>query len=393
MDLSERLKRMQDEAVAIRRDLHRHPELGFQEVRTAGIVAAHLRELGAAVRTQVGKTGVVGTLEGGSPGRSILVRADMDALPIAEDTGSDYASHVPGVMHACGHDAHTTIALMASKALAELRHQFNGTVSFVFQPAEEGLGGARAMLKDGLLEMVKPDVALALHVWEEARAGQAGVTPGPVLASSDGFTATFSGRGGHGAKPHLSDDVITAASHFVTAIHTVVARNVDPVDTAVVSVGQFNAGSTPNTLPAKAELNGTVRTYRPEVRSAVLDRVRALGQGIAAAFGVDLDCQIAGGTPAVVNDPAVTAIVRATAEDMLGPENVLTNAHIMASEDMALILQQVPGCYIFLGVRGKGDAVQHPVHHPRFDLDERALIVGAELLVRSTLKCLEGTPI
>jgi amidohydrolase len=389
MELSERIQGLQEEAVAIRRDLHCHPELGFHEVRTAGIVADFLRQQGAQVRTQVGGTGVVGTVKGISPGKSVMVRADMDALPISEETGADYASRVPGVMHACGHDAHTTIALMAAKILAEERDCFKGSVSFVFQPAEEGLGGARAMLEDGLLELTRPDCALALHVWEEAEVGQAGITAGPVLASSDGFRVEFSGQGGHGAKPHLSDDVITAASHFVTALHTVVARNVDPIDTAVVSVGRFNAGNAANVLPPTAELSGTVRTYLAPVRERVLTRIRELGEGIASAFGIGFDCQINDGTPAVVNDRDVTAAVQQTATAILGEGNVITDVRIMASEDMALVLQQVPGCYVFLGVCGKGDATQHPVHHPGFDIDERALLVGTELLARSALRCLD----
>ena len=390
MELNVDFHSFREQAVSIRRDLHQHPELGFQETRTAGIVAGFLEQLGLEVRAGVARTGVVGVLRGANPGRTVLLRADMDALPITEATGADYASQTPGVMHACGHDAHTTMALIAAGALSSVVDSLRGQVAFAFQPAEEGDGGAQAMLDDGLLDMVSPDVALAQHVWEQGRAGQAAITPGPVLASCDTLPLLFEGRGGHGAKPHLSDDVIAAASQFVTALQTVVSRSVDPVDTAVVSIGRFHAGSAHNILPARAELSGTVRTYDPEVRAVVLRRIEEIGRGVSEAFGVRFELEVSGSTPPTVNDPAVTEVVRQAASDLLGAENVFSDHRIMASEDMALILKRVPGCYIFLGVAADSDNPVHPVHHPKFDIDEEALLVGAELLATASIGCLEA---
>jgi amidohydrolase len=379
---------IRQEAIALRRDLHRHPELGFEEVRTSGIVSTYLNDMGLTISTGIGKTGVVGVLEGEPGGGHVLVRVDMDALPIQEETGAEYASENPGVMHACGHDGHTTIGLMAAKLLSEKRNRFQGKISFVFQPAEEGLGGARAMMDDGLLS-TRPERALALHLWNQSPVGQVAITSGPVLASSDAFMIKIDGKGGHGAVPHLANDVIVAACQMVSAFQTVTSRSVDPMKTAVLSVGRISSGQAANVLPERAELTGTIRTYDLEVRDLVIRRMNEIGAGIAQAMGATFAMEITGGTPPVVNDPEVTRIAHTSAERMFGSQNVDAGHRIMASEDMALILEKIPGCYIFLGSANKDKGLDFPHHHPRFDFDEEALILGAGLLAQVAVDCLE----
>ena len=389
MDIG-RMEALRDESVAIRRDLHRHPELGFQETRTAGIVARFLEDLGLSVETGVGRTGVVGRLDGSSGGRTVLVRADMDALPIQEENETDYASTVPGVMHACGHDGHTAIGLMAAKLLAERSDEFTGTVLFAFQPAEEALGGAQAMIDDGLLSDPAPDCALAVHLWNQAPAGKVVVGSGPVLASADAFRIVIRGRGGHGAVPHLSTDVVTAACQMVVAFQTIISRSVDAMTPAVLSVGQVHAGQAVNILPERAEVSGTIRTFEAPVRDLVIGRMKEIGNGVASALGVEFEMAVDGSVPPTVNDPDVSALVKAVAVETLGSTNVLPDHRTMASEDMALVLTRVPGCYIFLGSANPNEGPAYPHHHPRFDFDESALPIGAELLARSAMRCCEA---
>jgi amidohydrolase len=379
---------LREEAVRIRRNLHRHPELGFEENRTSGIVADFLRKLDLDIKTGVGKTGVVGELVGAPGDGHVLVRVDMDALPIQEETEAEYASEVPGVMHACGHDGHTTIGLMAAKLLSRNRDRLRGKITLVFQPAEEGLGGARAMLDDGLLTS-QPARALAVHLWNGAPLGKVAVTSGPVLASADGFKILICGKGGHGAVPHLANDVIVAASQMITAFQTVTSRSVDPMETAVLSVGQMSAGNAANVLPERAHMTGTIRTYRKEVRELVVRRMKEIGDGIAAAMGVEFELELTSGTPPVVNDQTVTKIAQRAATNMFGPENVDQGHRIMASEDMSLILEKIPGCYIFLGSANSDKGLDYPHHHPKFDFDEDALMLGARLLAQTAVDCLE----
>ena len=390
MDMKERVEALRDETVAIRRDLHRHPELGFQETRTSGIVSEFLEGLGLSVRTGVGRTGVVGRLDGSPGGRTVLVRVDMDALPLQEESQTDYASTVPGVMHACGHDGHTTIGLMAAKLLSQLPEELPGTILFVFQPAEEALGGAQAMLDDGLLSDLAPDCALAVHLWNQAPVGQVVVGSGPVLASADTFRIVIHGRGGHGAVPHLSADVVTATCQMVTAFQTIVSRSVDAMASAVLSVGQIHAGQAVNILPERAEVSGTIRTFETPVRNLVIRRMREIGTGVASALGVEFEMEIHGSVPPTVNDPRVAALVKAVAVDALGSANVLPDHKTMASEDMSLVLARVPGCYIFLGSANPDLGPAYPHHHPRFDFDEGALLIGTELVARAAMRCCEG---
>ncbi len=360
---------------ALRRDFHRHPELGFQEQRTARIVAAELSQLGMEVQTGVGQTGVVGLLAGQRPGPTVLLRFDMDALPISEENDVDYRSQNDGVMHACGHDGHMAIGLGVARLLAARRAQMAGALKFVFQPAEEGLGGAFAMIADGVLQNPRPDVALALHLWNHLPVGLVRVADGPCMASSSVFTLSVRGKGGHGAAPHKATDPVLAAAHIVAALQSIVSRNVDPLDSVVVTVGQFSAGSSFNVIPERAELRGTVRSYDAGTHRLIYRRILEMARNMATAFGCEAGMETVAIVPAVVNDPAVVHVVRAAAAAVVGPQNVV-GGRDMASEDMGHILEEVPGCYFFVGSCNEAAEYHFPHHHPRFDFDERAMITG-----------------
>lgn len=375
---------------ALRRDFHQHPELGFQEIRTAGIVARELRELGLEVSTGIGKTGVVALLEGEQPGATLLLRFDMDALPIAEATSAPYASTAPGVMHACGHDGHTAIGLTVARLLHAHRSQLRGTVKFVFQPAEEGLGGAEAMLKDGVLRNPRPDAALALHLWNSHPVGWLGISAGAVMAASETFRISLQGRGGHGALPNLAIDPVFAAAQIVSALQSVVARNVSPMETAVLSVTALRAGDTFNVIPDKAELQGTIRTFNPVVRSLILRRFDEIVRGVAAALGCEATIEIVEVTPAVVNHPQVTASVQQTAARLFPQVDVQTNYATMGSEDMAYLMQEIPGCYFFVGSANPAAGLNAAHHHPKFDFDESVLPNAAALMASAALDWLSG---
>lgn len=373
----------------LRRDFHRHPELGFQEIRTAGIVARELSQLGIEVSSGVGKTGVIGILEGDHPGPTVLVRFDMDALPIEEETDAEYASLNPGVMHACGHDGHTAIGLTVAKMLNNRRAQLAGSVKLVFQPAEEGLGGARAMLADGVLGNPRPDLTLALHLWNEKPYGWLGVTPGPAMAASETFSVQLIGSGGHGASPHLTIDPVLAAAHVTTALQSIVARNVSPLDTAVISVTSIQAGEAFNVIPSTALLKGTIRTYLPQVRHLVLERFRDVVTGVSQALGCRVEIDLQEVTPAVINDPQVSARVQQVARRLFPEAELSTTERTMGSEDMAYMMQDIPGCYFFIGSNNSARGLNAPHHHPKFDFDERALPRAAALMAAAACEFLQ----
>jgi amidohydrolase len=373
---------------ALRRDFHMHPELGFQEVRTAGIVARELNELGLEVTTGVAETGVVAMIEGSRPGPTAMLRFDMDALPIHEETGAVYASQNPGVMHACGHDGHTAVGLTVARLLHAHRQELNGSVKLVFQPAEEGLGGAARMIDDGVLEQPRPDVALALHVWNEKPLGWVGVVPGPVMAAAETFRIVVTGKGGHGAAPHLAVDPVLAASQIVVGLQSIVARNVSPLKTAVVTVAAIRGGEAFNVIPPTVEMKGTIRTFEPEVRTLVLERFQQIVERTAETFGCQARVELSFLTPAVVNDPAVTGRVQALVGQVLPDATLDTQERTMGSEDMAFIQREVPGCFIFIGSANGEQKLDAPHHHPRFDFDERALARGAALIAAAAVDSL-----
>ncbi len=376
----ESYRELEPQMIAWRRDLHRHPELGFQERRTAGVVSEVLQALGYRVQTGIAHTGVIGVLENG-PGPVVMARFDMDALPIQEANAVDYASCVPGVMHACGHDAHVATGLGVATWMAQHRDDWRGTLKLIFQPGEEGLNGGEVMVQEGALENPRPQAALVLHVWNKFPAGQVGISAGPVMAAAEQWRAVIRGRGGHAAAPHETVDPIVIAALTVTALQGIVSRNVDPQQTAVVSVGQIHGGTAFNIIPDEVTLGGTVRTFDEGIRQIVLNRLRSIVEGTAQLWGGSAELSLSAIAPAVVNDPQVTAVVRSVAEELLGPEAVLQE-RTMGSEDAAFFLREIPGCYFFVGA-APGDRPVAAHHNPHFDIDEKALTIGLALMVES----------
>jgi len=378
---------------ALRRDFHMHPELGFRELRTGGIVAQELEALGIEVTKGVGKTGVVGLLEGGKPGPTLLLRFDMDALPIQEQTGAEYASQNQGIMHACGHDGHTAIGLTVAKILNAHRDQLAGTVKFCFQPSEEGtngeeIGGAEMMMRDGLLDSPRVDMSLSLHLWNEKPLGWLGVTKGPVMAGAEEFKIKITGKGGHGAIPNVTIDPIVASAHIVTALQTIVARNVAPLDTAVVSVTKVNSGTAFNVIPQEAALEGTIRTFDNGVRQRVMERFEQIVRGTAQALGCQADVAMRRITPALVNNEVMTTKVQETARRLLSESGLDSGYQTMTAEDMAFMQEKVPGCYFFVGSNNQARHLDYGHHHPKFDFDEEALIHGSALMAAAAMDVL-----
>ena len=374
---------------ALRRDFHRHPELGFQEHRTASIVVRELNALGLETHAGVGQTGVVSLLEGKHPGPVVMLRFDMDALPIQEQTGAEYASETPSVMHACGHDGHTAIGLGVATLLCARRDQLHGTAKFVFQPGEEGMGGAEAMIADEVLEAPKPDLALGLHLWNDKPLGWLGIAPGATMAAGDAFKVSVRGRGGHGAIPQLAIDPIVAAGHIVVGLQSIVSRNVSPLQTAVVTVGAIHGGEAFNVIPQEVELRGTIRTFDASVRDLVLVRFIQIVETIASAYGCKVEIDLKVLTPAVVNDPGITERVQKVADDLFPNASMDTFFQTMGSEDMAYFLQRVPGCFFFVGSANPGKGLDAAHHHPKFDFDEDALHTAVVLMTRAALEFLK----
>ncbi len=371
---------MYDRLVAWRRDLHRHPELGYEEHRTSSLIAEHLSDLGLRVQQGVARTGVVGLLEGGREGPTLLLRFDMDALPVEEENDVPYRSEYPGRMHACGHDGHVAIGLATATLLSRYREEVPGRVKFVFQPAEEGLGGALRMVREGVLENPRPDMAFGLHLWNPIPVGDVVVQPGPLMAAAARFDIDVVGRGGHGAQPHLTVDALVAAAHIVTGLQTIVSRNVDPLEALVLTVGELHAGSAFNIIPGQASLRGTLRTFSMNTMHMAQSRLRSLAEGMAQAYGARADVRSEVISPPVVNDEKATALVRRVARSLLGEEHVVTIKPVMVSEDMAEFLTRVPGCFFLVGARNEEKGIVYGHHHPRFDIDEEALPIGTALM-------------
>lgn len=375
---------------SIRRDLHRHPELGFQEVRTAGIVARELKELGLEVRTGIAETGVVALLNGDKPGPIVLVRFDMDALPITEETGVEYASQNDGVMHACGHDAHTAIGLTVARMLNEVRDSLTGTLKFVFQPAEELLAGAKRMVDEGVLQNPRPDYSLAMHLLNEKPVGWIGVPPGPAMAAAESFSVHIRGRGGHGAYPHLTRDPIMASAQVITALQSIVSRNIDALETGVVSVTSVRGGRAFNVIPPEVGLLGTIRTYNPKVRDAIVERFHQVVEGVSESMGCHADVGINHLTPAVVNAPELSSRVQEIAATMFPDGDIDTEFRNLGSEDMAYMMDDIAGCYFFIGSSGRDRSLDGSHHDPHFDFDEQAMPLGAALMAATVMDLLRA---
>lgn len=388
IDFTSEALAMKDQLIAWRRDFHRYPELAFQEVRTSGVVAEHLRDLGLEVQSGIGKTGVVGVLDGAAPGPVIMLRFDMDALPILEANTTDYVSQNPGVMHACGHDAHTAIGMGVARLLTQHRDRLRGTIKFVFQPAEEGGNGALAMIADGVLEGPRPEISMGLHVWNEAQVGRAEVGAGPIMAAAGIFKIVVQGKGGHGAQPDKTVDAVVAGSMLVNALQTIVARNVEPRQTAVVSVGSFHAGNAFNVIADSAELTGTFRSFDDQVQELLVRRIREVAESTAQAMGATARVEITPLAPTTVNDERTASFIREDAVSVLGAQNVQPEQFTMGAEDMSEFLKRVPGCFFFIGSRNEAKGFAAPHHNPRFDIDEDALPWGVAILARSAARYL-----
>lgn len=388
-NISGELQARYDDVIALRRDFHRHPELGFQEVRTAGIVAERLRALGYTVRAGLGKTGVTGFLGGGKPGKTVLLRADIDALPILEQTGAPYASQHPGAMHACGHDAHTAMALTAAEILAKEAPTLHGNVFFVFQPAEELLVGADAMLKDGALDGVTPDLGFAVHVMNRIPVGSIAVRNGPVMTSADKLGITVTGRGGHGANPHSAVDPVVAAAQVITALQTLVSRETHPLKPAVLSITMLKAGTAFNIIPDTVEMTGTFRCFDADLRTSLLASAKRTAEGIASALRCTATVTNEFLTPAVINDAVPTGLARDAAATIVGHDKVVEWEPLTGSDDVAYFWQKIPGCYAFVG-SGKPDGAPSPAgHNAKFDIEESCLAIGADFLVRAARAALQ----
>jgi len=384
---------MHEEMIRVRRDLHRHPEVGFEERRTAGIVAQTLRDLGGIdVTEEVAKTGVVGLIRGGRPGPTILVRADMDALPLQEENATEYVSTTPCVMHACGHDAHVSMGLAVARYFSARREGLGGNVKMVFQPAEEGPGGAKPMIDAGVMQGPDVDLALGLHVWNEMPVGHVGVQDGAMMASADHFTLTITGRGGHGAQPHRTVDPIVTAAHVVTALQSIKSRRVDPFDSAVVTVGAIHGGKAHNIIPERVELNGTVRSLSSSLRDELPRHLEQIVRGVCGAFGATYELDYKFGYPVTENHAEVAEMVRGCARRVVGGQGRIVGARTMGGEDMSYFLREVPGCFFFVGSANPEKGLVHPHHSPRFDIDEDVLLVGAEVMVSAVEEALARTP-
>ncbi|MBE2182088.1 MAG: amidohydrolase [Anaerolineae bacterium] len=379
IDYVEQALNLREKLIARRRDFHRHPELAFEETRTASIVASTLSELGLEVQTGIGKTGVVGILEGDQPGPTVLVRADMDALPIREETGAAYASETPGKMHACGHDGHTSIALGVAELLTPLRDKIHGRVKFVFQPAEEIGKGANAMVADGVMNDPAPDVSVGLHLWNSLPIGSVGMAEGPIMAGALTFNITVRGKGGHAASPHFTIDPVVCAAQIVTAFQSIVSRNMDPFESAVISVTQINAGEAYNVIPQFAELKGTVRYFRKDVYELVTRRMKQITEHIAAAIECAAEIEFSPMTQPVVNNGHVRERLLPVFENIVG-QGKIDSIRTMGAEDVGVFMNDVPGVYFFVGAKDQTADHYYPHHHPRFTIDEESLPLGLALL-------------
>ena len=374
--LSPEVLALRDDIIALRRDLHRHPELAWNERRTAEQITRFLNGTGLELRTGLGGTGVLAEARGDAS-RTLLLRVDMDALPIQEDSRSPYASEIPGAMHACGHDGHVAMGTAAARLTAARRAPL--TVRVLFQPAEEGEGGAQAMVAAGAMDGVA--MVVGVHLWNELPVGTLGVKAGPLMAAVDRLRIVVHGRGGHGGKPHRSADPVVAAAHVITALQTIVSREVPPTLAAVVTLGSVHGGQAFNVIPDEVTLLGTIRTFDAALRRSMPERVTRIASGITEALGCRAEVEVRPGNPPVVNDAAVAELARRAAARVVGEEKVVEPEPTMGGEDMAVYFERAPGCFVFVGSANPERGLDQPHHSPRFDFDEDALLVGTQFLL------------
>ena len=390
------IRALQPQLVEWRRVLHQHPELGFKEHLTAELITQKLTQWGIPHQTGVAQTGIVAVVTGNQPtgsqpGRTLAIRADMDALPIQEENQVPYRSQHDGKMHACGHDGHTAIALGTAYYLSQHPESFTGTVKFIFQPAEEGPGGAKPMIEAGVLKNPQVDAIIGLHLWNNLPLGTVGVREGALMAAVELFQCTIQGKGGHGAMPHQTIDSIVVGAQIVTALQTIVSRNVDPLKAGVVTVGEFHAGRAHNVIADTAEMSGTVRYFDPGLDGFFKARVEQIIAGVCQSQDASYSLDYWSLYPPVLNDRAIAQLVRSVAETVVEtPAGVVPDCQTMGGEDMSFFLQEVPGCYFFLGSANPDRGLAFPHHHPRFDFDETALGMGVEIFVRCVEKYCMG---
>lgn len=380
--LMEKIQGMKEWLIETRRLIHMHPELGFEEIQTSRLVSEWLGKFGLQVKEGLAKTGVIGLLKGKEKGKTVAIRADMDGLPMDEANPVPYASRIKGKMHACGHDAHVAILLGVAKFFSSIPDKVKGNIKFIFQPAEEGGGGGRVMVEEGVLECPKVDAVFGAHVFPFLPIGKVGINEREGMASADRFTIKIKGKGGHAANPHLSRDPILAAGHLVTQIHSIVSRNVDPLQSCVVTIGKIDGGTSFNIIPDEVELLGTVRTLHQQVREEVKSRIERITQGVVRSFEMDYGIDFKYGYPVLINDPEMSKLVASACSKGIGEESVEFLRPLMGSEDFAYYLEKCPGSYFRLGCRNEEKGIIHPYHSNRFDIDEDVLPFGVEMFVR-----------
>jgi amidohydrolase len=380
--LKEEIAQMKDWLVEIRRTIHMHPELAFEEIETSKLASEWLERFGLEVTKGMAKTGVVGVLKGKGPGKTVAIRADMDALPMDEVNPVPYASKIKGKMHACGHDAHVTILLGVAKYFSSIKDQVKGNIKWIFQPAEEGGGGGRVMVEEGVLEKPKVDAIFGAHVFPMLPMGKVGIYEREGLASADRFTIKIIGKGGHAATPHLTKDPILAAGHLIPQIHAIVSRNINPLDSGVITIGKIQGGTAFNIIPDEVELLGTVRSLNTLVREELKSRIEKAVQGVVHSFDMDYRFDFEYGYPVLINDPEMSRLVALACSKGIGEGNVEIQKPSMGAEDFAYYLDKVPGSYFRLGIRNEKKGIVHPYHSSLFDIDEEVLPFGVEMFVR-----------
>ena len=389
MDIKKEIDLLKDELIALRRDFHQHPELGFQEFRTGKIVAEYLENLGLEVQRNVAKTGVVGLLRGKKPGKTIALRTDMDALPVKEQTGLEFKSQNEGIMHACGHDGHLAMMLIAAKVLSSKKDEIKGNVKFIFQPNEED-AGAEIMINEGVLENPKVDAALGIHLWSPIESGKVGLVSGPLMASSYYFKLTVNGKGGHGGSPHVAISPILAGIDMIKAIQGMVTNEIDALTPTIVTFGKFNAGTFPIIIPEIAEIEGSLRCLHPNTK-AIQERMKEIVEGVSKIHGTTCSLEFKCGNELLNNDEDMTALVRSIEEVNLGKENIVSSdISVMIGEDFSEFSERVPSTFIFLGVGHKEKGTDYAHHHPKFNIDEDALPIGVQMHVSAALEYLNN---
>jgi len=375
-DLRKLVEDQKDRIISIRRDLHKIPETAFNEEITSKKIAGHLKKEGLTVRTGIAETGVVGLMDTGKPGDTLMIRCDMDALPMTEETGLPFSSIHEGVMHSCGHDGHMAMVLGAVSILNTIRDKLRGQIKFLFQPAEEGPGGAKPMIDSGVMEDPRVDYSIGCHLWPDIPEGTIGVKNGILMAAMDRFDITIIGNGGHGAMPHQCVDALDIGAQVISGLQRIVSRQINPREPAVISVGKFHAGSTFNVIPGKATMSGTTRTFSRDIWDTWQDRIKTVTEGICNSRGAKFEMNFTRGYPPLVNDPIISEVVRRCAHAVVGSERIIEPEPAMSGEDMAFYLEKSKGCFFFLGTGRVGCA---PLHNPKFEFSEEVMLLGVEM--------------